>query len=213
MTDRLLHNADWMFSNLCLASVPLLFAILLTRSSSRRSRLWYFGLLVFILFLPNAPYVVSDYVHFLHDYVFLTVARESSNAIRLVFLQYVVFSLIGLALYSLCMQHFVRFLPARSRLSGILIIHLACSFAIYLGRFKRLNSWDFFVRPGSLIRPFLSLDLWPYVYVTIVLLILTVSYPVVSFTTLLVLKRMPRLARLLLPPEQPETDLAHGKSG
>ena len=49
--------------NLFLAYIPLLLSIWLFRSAKSRSFLWWLGFLVFIAFLPNAPYVLTDIIH------------------------------------------------------------------------------------------------------------------------------------------------------
>ena len=59
-----LGNGPWMTWNVALALLPLLAAVVLFgRDAARRSMLWWAGLVGLVLFLPNAPYVLTDVVH------------------------------------------------------------------------------------------------------------------------------------------------------
>src|SRR6478736_5332776 len=54
------HDVWWMSWNLLLAAIPMLLAVLLFHRPRRHSVLWWGGVAAFVLFLPNAPYVVTD---------------------------------------------------------------------------------------------------------------------------------------------------------
>src|SRR4029077_10976112 len=56
-------HGDWMGVNPVLALVPLGLAALLFRRSMNRSPLWWLGVVAFVAFLPNAPYVLTDVIH------------------------------------------------------------------------------------------------------------------------------------------------------
>ena len=59
-----LGNGPWMTWNVALALLPLLAAVVLFgRDAAHRSMLWWAGLVGLVLFLPNAPYVLTDVVH------------------------------------------------------------------------------------------------------------------------------------------------------
>ena len=64
-------NFQWMGWNLFLAIIPCVLSfILFARRSPRRlskNPIWWFGLAVFILFLPNAPYIITDIIHFVDN--------------------------------------------------------------------------------------------------------------------------------------------------
>ena len=49
--------------NLFLAFVPVALAPFVFRHRGERTPLWWTGLALFVLFLPNAPYVITDLVH------------------------------------------------------------------------------------------------------------------------------------------------------
>src|SRR5439155_22630333 len=60
-------HAGWMGFNLALAAVPLVLAVVLFRGRGRRGPIWWAGVGVFAVFLPNAPYVMTDVVHFIYE--------------------------------------------------------------------------------------------------------------------------------------------------
>jgi uncharacterized membrane protein len=64
-TERsvLAGHLPWMGWNLLLAAIPVLLAWVLFRPARRRAALWWLGLAVFVAFLPNAAYVLTDAVH------------------------------------------------------------------------------------------------------------------------------------------------------
>jgi uncharacterized membrane protein len=61
------RNVGWMTWNLFLASIPLALSVWLFRTKRGRSWVWWFGFLVFFAFLPNAPYLLTDVIHLIHD--------------------------------------------------------------------------------------------------------------------------------------------------
>jgi uncharacterized membrane protein len=130
--------------NLFLAWMPLLFAIAAT--FSRRSPLLVisFGSL-WLLFLPNAPYLITDLMHL-----------RPAGAIPTWYdaIMFFSFALSGLllGLHSLSlMQEIVE--RRWGFFVGWLFVVVAAvlsSFGIYVGRFLRWNSWDVFVNPFHL---------------------------------------------------------------
>src|SRR4029453_16226898 len=69
LAEVVVRNRFWMLWNLILAAVPLLLAVPLFRHPGRRGPGGWLGLGVVVLFLPNAPYVVTDLVHLRGDVV------------------------------------------------------------------------------------------------------------------------------------------------
>jgi uncharacterized membrane protein len=131
--------------NMFLAWLPLLFALALVASDRRgRSRL-QLGVLggLWLLFLPNAPYVLTDFVHL-----------GPSPPVPLWYdaLMFTACAWTGLALGigSLLLVHRVARHRIGERLSWLLLgpVLALVSLGIYLGRFVRLNSWDALTRPG-----------------------------------------------------------------
>lgn len=142
--------ADWyLIWNLFLAWIPFVLSYFLVQRVRQGS--WSdwpaIGLsLAWLLFLPNSFYMVSDFIH-LQDMPRTHILFDS-----LMFSSFIITSLI-LGYTSLYMVQ----TQLRRRLSawhtGLFItgLILLCSFAIYLGRDLRWNSWDVLVNPAGIL--------------------------------------------------------------
>jgi len=144
-------NGFWMAWNLTLALVPLLLAVVLFRDRRRPSIAWWAGLAGFLILLPNAPYVLTDVVHFVPD-----VQDADRLSVALAFIaQYGLFFLVGVESYVASVVLLTRWLEARGRswatVPAEVAIHAVCAAGVYLGRVERLNSWDIVVRPDRFI--------------------------------------------------------------
>ena len=144
-------NGFWMAWNLTLALVPLLLATVLFREGRRPTIAWWAGLAGFLILLPNAPYVLTDVVHFVPD-----VRGADRLSVDLAFIaQYGLFFLVGVESYIASVVLLTRWLEGRGRswatLPAELGIHALCAVGIYLGRVVRLNSWDIVLRPGRFV--------------------------------------------------------------
>jgi uncharacterized membrane protein len=139
--------------NLFLAGLPFAFALLASvaheRLAAGRARTMVLGSLValWLLFFPNAPYLVTDLVH-LHAGV--GGAPRWYDAVL-----FGAFAATGVAagLASLLLVHGLV-VRRRGALAGWLVVVAASSlggFGVCIGRFARLNSWDVLVRPGRLL--------------------------------------------------------------
>jgi uncharacterized membrane protein len=130
--------------NLVLAWVPLILAALLVVAYSRvRSRLELGAIgLAWLVFLPNAPYVLTDFVHLVPDhrvYDSLLIASFAGTSLALGF--------VSLLLVQLVVTRLAGALVGW--LTAIVSLFVA-SMGIYLGRVHRVNSWDVVHRPGRL---------------------------------------------------------------
>jgi uncharacterized membrane protein len=130
--------------NLTLAWVPLLLAILLVVSYARRRSplelvavggLW-------LLFLPNAPYVLTDFVHLGDAHRLYDSLLVGSFA----------FTGLALGFASLLLVQLVVTRAGGALLGWVtaLVALFSASVGIYLGRVLRLNSWDALQRPSHL---------------------------------------------------------------
>jgi uncharacterized membrane protein len=153
-TERsvLAGHLPWMGWNLLLAAIPLLLAWVLFRPAPRRGALWWPGVVVFVAFLPNAAYVLTDAVHLAQD--FQRVQRPSILVGAIIPL-YCAYFLAGLACYSIALTRLRRYLIAagqtRMALAAEVALHLLVAVGIFLGRVDRLNSWDILARPTGVI--------------------------------------------------------------
>jgi uncharacterized membrane protein len=129
----------------------------LLRLRGTRSLLWWVGLLVFLGFLPNAPYVLTDIIHFYdtirwnHSVWVITLA---------VIPQYLMFMIVGFEAYVLSLIYLGYYLKGHGLGKFILwvelILHGLCAVGIYLGRFKRLNSWQIITKPDDVVMSVLN---------------------------------------------------------
>ena len=135
--------------NLFLAWIPYWIALSIEKVLSLTgSRLVVGGMLIcWLLFFPNAPYIVTDLLHL----------KSRSPIPKWYDLMVLVsFAWTGLMLGFLSLYEIQLFL--RNRLSAMFSWLLTisaivlCAFGIYLGRFLRLNSWDVITNPTSLLQ-------------------------------------------------------------
>ncbi|MDP5337454.1 MAG: DUF1361 domain-containing protein [Nodularia sp. (in: cyanobacteria)] len=145
-------NMRWMTWNLFLAFIPLALSVWLFRMKRRRSGVWWLGFLVFLAFLPNAPYLLTDVIHFIED-----IRRiQSVWMITLVLIPiYLVVILAGFEAYVISLINLGYYLHRIGKSQWILaaemITHVLCAVGVYWGRFLRFNSWDFVTQPDALL--------------------------------------------------------------
>jgi uncharacterized membrane protein len=122
----------FMLWNVFLAVVPALLALVLFTAPVRRGVAWWTAFGAWVLFLPNAPYLLTDVVHMVHDIK----SAPSDTWAYLVLATYGALFACGLASYALSLRLFRRFLrrTVRARLVAptILIVHALCVLAMYL---------------------------------------------------------------------------------
>jgi uncharacterized membrane protein len=134
--------------NLFLAWIPFVLSLCVAALHGRggpRPLLWVLGA-GWLLFLPNAPYILTDFIH---------LGRVGGAPLWFDAALIGTFAAVGLALglSSLLVVH--RVVEARAgRLVGwaVAVSSLMLSaIGIYLGRFPRFNSWDVITDPHDLI--------------------------------------------------------------
>ncbi len=135
--------------NLVLAWLPLMFALWLTVRLRTQKWLEPGNVILTVLwlgFLPNSFYLVSDLIH-------LQTTSEVSVLYDAVLFTSLIFNGFVSGCISLYFVHIelLKRISARIAHSLIGIVLLLCSFAIYLGRALRWNTWDVFLHPTSLI--------------------------------------------------------------
>lgn len=150
---RVAHTGNRMLTfllwNLFLAWCPVMFALAawaLHRSSSPRLFMAPF-LAAWLLFFPNAPYLVTDLIH----------VRISDGRLQVFDAALLsTFGLTGIALAyaSLYLVHDILRERLGARLAWVAVAGslAAASVGVYLGRILRLNSWDAVLEPLLLPR-------------------------------------------------------------
>jgi uncharacterized membrane protein len=134
--------------NLFLAWIPYVCARAIWRAGRRATPIAVLlpVLAVWFVFLPNAPYLVTDVVH-LHRH-----AEGIALAVEVALFATVALAGLLLGVASVQPIHRLvgeRYGPAASRAFPPLIA-IAVAFGVYLGRVQRWNSWDFVQAPGQL---------------------------------------------------------------
>lgn len=187
--------------DLLLAIIPFVIALAIFREKPRfPAFVWWSLLAVMVLFLPNAPYVLTDVIHF--------VAKVRVTpplpiwAMSLLMLEYFLYFLIGMECFVIPMMLWGRMLR-RDRCGWLitplelLIISLS-AFGIYLGRVDRLNSWDVITDPEHLLNQALRDALTPKpeeMTILFFLAVIVVFYLIKSMNVLItrLLRRTPEI--------------------
>ncbi|MEM9077661.1 MAG: DUF1361 domain-containing protein [Bacteroidota bacterium] len=136
--------------NLFLAAVPyILSQAILFNFHWKTPKVLEYGLWgIWLLLLPNAPYLITDLIHLHNDY---------SNWVWFDLFMMFVFASNGVVLFLLSLWDFFTFHEVNNRkhLLVILICFLS-GYGIYTGRFLRFNSWDILLRPKILFSEIVS---------------------------------------------------------
>ena len=137
--------------NLFLAYIPVFLSVWLFRWSDRRSPVWWVIFAIFIAFLPNAPYILTDIIHYIRS-----IRQGLSDSIIIFALtpQYLIFLIGGFQAYVMSLLNLEFYLTKIGQEKSIfavqILIHFLSAIGIYLGRFLRFNSWDFVTQPDEL---------------------------------------------------------------
>jgi uncharacterized membrane protein len=134
--------------NLFLAFIPLLLSFYLFRPPAIRNLLWWALLLIFMAFLPNAPYILTDSIHIIE----LSQENYPNWAIALILIpQYILFIGLGFEAYVISLVklelYLTNFIAQKYLILVNAIAHSLCIVGVYLGRFERFNSWDLVTKP------------------------------------------------------------------
>jgi uncharacterized membrane protein len=151
------------------------------------------GLVVYIAFLPNAPYLLTDIIHLIQAIR----AGYSAWIITLVFIPlHLSAILLGLEAYVLSLLNQGYYLrrqgAGRFVLWSELITHVLCAVGVYLGRFRRFNSWDLVTKLDNVLVNVID-DLTtkrPLLVIAILFVVITISYFVMKQITLGLLLRI-----------------------
>ena len=135
--------------NLFLAWLPLVLTgllLYLLRKHRWSSRWPFIVTVLWLLLLPNSFYMISDFIH-VQD-----VARANLFYDTVMFTSFI-FTGVLLGFGSLYMVHaeLRKRMRPRSADVCVAVILFLCSFAIYLGRDLRWNSWDVLTNPAGIL--------------------------------------------------------------
>lgn len=150
LTIRVIGSQTILFTfllwNLFLAVLPLVFSKLLRYNSriTNSKALTTAFLVLWLLFIPNSPYIMTDLKHVDNEY----------GIWWFDLILILIFALNGLLIGIISMLDIFKILQNKYSTkithSVVGIICLLGGFGIFLGRFLRFNSWDIITRPGTL---------------------------------------------------------------
>jgi uncharacterized membrane protein len=156
--------------NIFLGLVPFLLAKHLFDPKRKTSFSWALGLVAFVLFLPNAPYIFTDIIHLYYDSMNFTTAK----ALLAITAQFTILMLIGFWLFVSSYARFEKFILKKvfrkmykHRYTVRLVSFTTISIGVYLGRFIRLNSWDAFFNPRMVFHSLKLLDIHALAFITL----------------------------------------------
>ncbi len=172
--------------DIVLLVAPILLAAWLFTRDHRRGPLWWPGLIVFVLFLPNAPYAFTDVLHLvfkIRKQPYLPVWAVALIVIP----EYILYIGAGLQSYTFSLLLLRRYLRKHGlgRFFHALefALHVLCAQGIFLGRRLRLNSWDVFRDPSRVFDESLDafhVNSW-LAFVLVMSLVLFVSFRILAF--------------------------------
>ncbi|HUD06409.1 MAG TPA: DUF1361 domain-containing protein [Candidatus Saccharimonadales bacterium] len=147
------HARNWylwfLAYNLVLAVLPALLVVWLIKRLKAKAWLSPVNIVLTLLWLallPNSFYMISDLIH-TQDVISYSLLYQVvvifSFAFNALVAGYISLYLIHKALIKRFNYRYIHVFIA--------LVLFACSFAIYLGRYLRWNSWDIIVNPGGLL--------------------------------------------------------------
>ncbi|KZE75611.1 hypothetical protein A9P44_03665 [Paenibacillus polymyxa] len=159
---------QFLYWDIFLAWVPVFISLLMValtklRNAKAKNILLFFAAWIWLFFLPNALYLVTE---LLHAFRFYDVNPDTRFWLNTQFwlIVFTSFSAAGMGLFltSLCVLMIHRML--RKICSGwlawgiVFVMLWLASIGVYIGRFARLNSWDVLLQPLVLLA-----DIWRWV--------------------------------------------------
>ncbi|WP_025729376.1 DUF1361 domain-containing protein [Atopobacter phocae] len=181
--------------NIFLAYIPYGLAQLIVRENWKgwKSRLTFF---VWLIFYPNAFYVITDLIHLQNDVYYYFQANERVTYVtssfiwgRFLTLLFAVLISTNLSYHALYMVYWKTFRHNYSIKTALFfssMVSLLTGVGIVLGRFFRLNTWDIFARPHIILEK-LALLIDPN-YIKLILLF-TISHFMLIFFMYIIRER------------------------
>lgn len=161
---RIIHTGSLQYAfllwNLFLAWVPFQITVLMEMYAASRWRLplWILATLVWITYLPNAPYILTDLYHL--------PAGGAPMWFDLILILSFAWNGLTLGFQSIRQMQdiFIARFPKWPVQLYVVPVMLLCGWGIYIGRYLRWNSWDLILRPAPLLRQTGQMVLHPLEY-------------------------------------------------
>lgn len=133
-------------AHVLVALLAVAFGYLFLRSRRVYFRVWW-GLL-WVLFLPNTAYILTDVEHLAHEWVTATASEHLALVLR-----YTPLFLTGIATFALAavlpFEKVIRRLSQRAKVGAIVLFNFLVGFGVVLGKWEHINSWVIFTQPGN----------------------------------------------------------------
>ncbi|WP_373548029.1 DUF1361 domain-containing protein [Chamaesiphon sp.] len=146
-----------------------------------RSILWWIGLFLFIVILPNAPYILTDIIHF---YAAVRTIYSAWVVTLVILPIYIVFIGVGWFAYVFSLinvgKYLIKYQLDRYTALTELSLHLLCAIGIYIGRFLRFNSWSLVTQPKQFLSvlPGELIGKFPVVVILLTFSIIAILYAI-----------------------------------
>lgn len=151
---------DFLLWNLFLAWLPLVMSYMASSFASKRRFVALtvpIAAVLWLLFFPNAPYILTDLFHLRHPRENVPVWFDT------LLINWFAWTGLLIGVFSLFIMHdLVR--KAFGRVTGwlfVMVVGTLCGVGIYIGRFLRWNSWDVILHPYERLSEMLYYVLHP----------------------------------------------------
>lgn len=146
--------------NMFLALVALDFSLVSYYISKKVVR--GLGAILWLFFYPNTFYMLTDIVHM--QFTSTVLWNKTSLILYMLYVSSILFGVLcgiesvkNIVLTFILKNYYLRLL-------FIGVLSFISSFAIHIGRYARLNSWDIFTRPKTVISEILDVVSWDAVH-------------------------------------------------
>lgn len=156
------HSSFYRFLlwNLFLAFIPFAISQYMLRKNNMLKTQWWICFATWLLFFPNAPYIITDLIHL-----------DFRSSVPIWYDAALVFTAALTGLWIGCVSLMQMETLWRKQFPTIkvryfvVVVLLLCGFGIYLGRVLRFNSWDIITNPVGLIKAMAHRIIFPWEYV------------------------------------------------
>lgn len=143
------YNDTWMLYNTFLALIAVVLGYITLQIPNKFLKI-ITGLL-WLIFLPNTIYIFTDLEHLIRQWEYIHPAFRS-----LLVIQYVIYEIAGVITFILAFIPFERLVKSmtffkKNKTRAYIIFNFIIAFGLVLGRVERINSWEIFTNPQSVM--------------------------------------------------------------
>lgn len=155
------HTFLFLIWNLFLSVIPFALALGIYHYRNQKYAKWLLwpSILLWLAFLPNAPYLITDLIH-IRPRAFMPLWYDTFTFFAFAW-SGLLFGIGSLQLIGAILE---EKWGSKWSLFAILSVILLCSFGIAAGRFLRWNSWDLLAQPFMILDDISSLLVNPLTY-------------------------------------------------